>query len=189
MLLTCKTLGQIPGPKTLEPVVLKTTYTQLGCDSLLQCQRLELHDSALCVAMDDIILADSILQHVRKGEKTWYEICFYWFQDTMFIDLIANQYYKYSDLYRNNVYGIFCYKNEIFALRKTDPLPNDILSITNDIVSTNRLYEGCTVYFFQKEGQSIPENVLIRYQYDGEALIKQFTLFNDKNINAFSQYD
>ena len=183
MMVSCETIERVSEPETLVPIVLETTYTKLGNDTLFRCQRLELRDSALCAAMDDIILTDSLLQHVHKGEKTWYEICFNWTQDTMSIDLIASQYYKYSDLYLNKISGILCYKNKIFTVKKTDSLPDDIIAITNDTVSTYRVYEGCTVYFFEREQQSIPENVLIRYKYNGSVFVKQHILLNGININ------
>ncbi len=180
MIVSCEILEQTPNSDSLVPVVLKTTYTQLGCDSLLQCQRLDVKDTSLYPVMNDVISLDSMQQHVQKGEKSWYEICFNYIQDTMIVDLIANQYYRYSDLYLNDIYGVFYYKDKIFAVKKTNSFPNSFFSATNDSISVQRIYQGSTVYFFKKDRGSVPNNALISYKYNGNTFVKQYTFLNGR---------
>ena len=165
-------------------VVMETTLTQISDDSTMRCPIIELNDTSLYNAMDDIIATNRNLKHSLKGEKTWFQICFDRATDTLIIYLSANQYSPYSDFNEKHILGILYYKNELFAVNNSTELPQHFFALTNDTITINKLYQGATVYYYEKGENNRPEYALVKYKYIHLTLEKSYTIIDDEIITC-----
>lgn len=165
-------------------VVTETTLIQIGNDSTMRCPIIKLNDTSLYPAMDDIIAHNRYLKHSLKGEKTWFQISFDKTKDTLIINLSANQYFLYSDFNERHTLGILYYKDELFAVNNSSELPEQFLTLTNDTITINKLYQGATVYYYEKGENNWPEYALVKYKYIHLQLEKIYAIINDEIITG-----
>lgn len=93
-------------------------------------------------------------------------------------------YFLDSDFNERHTWGILYYKDELFAVNNSSELPEQFLTLTNDTITINKLYQGETVYYYEKGENNWPEYALVKYKYIHLQLEKIYAIINDEIITC-----